>query len=272
MTAAPQFYNAAKTAPFAESVASVQAGNTVAAVTGWIFNDKGSLLGATTLTGGRLILEVWDGVSWSRGGQGIPLADDAWPEVAITGNVDNTGGAIAAQAVSYTKIGAGRSILLTDIPRGCGREFAVQIPTPLGGAAAAVDWRLRVDDALLAAWSTYAPTRGATGGAWTGGTVVARYQVNQQQQRCDIDIKVTGSTLAATSNWLVLGLPPGVVTAATGDTGAAFPYSDGAGVGTGYIEIQSGINNIWLYRDINKAGSFTAGTVAIAFKTHLPIV
>lgn len=146
MTAFPQAWDATKTFQItAEFTATVAAGTTWTESNIWVFNDKGSLLGGTAMTGWYLIAEAsFDGgTTWERSGPRI--LNQRWIEISITGNVDNTGGAIAAQTVGFTAIGTGQALLLTSIPQGCGRELAIRVVVPLGASEAAVKWRLVVD-------------------------------------------------------------------------------------------------------------------------------
>lgn len=146
MVAFPQWWNSAKTAQISSDIApSVAAGSTVAAVAYWLFNDKGSLLGATTLTSPLVWIEAWDGVSWVR--SGMPILDEAWVEASVTG-VDKTGDAgMADQTTSYAVIGSGRPLALTTISVGCGREITVRVVVPLGASEHGRQFRLFVDPA-----------------------------------------------------------------------------------------------------------------------------
>jgi hypothetical protein len=146
MVAYPQWWNATKTAQVTSRTDhSVAAGTTQAEANLYLFNDKGSLLGATTLTGYYIFIEASNdgGATWVRGG--LPILDQRWVELSITGNVDNTGGAIGAQSTAYTALGRGLAQPLTDIPQGCGREIALRCVVPLGASDAGVLWRLVVD-------------------------------------------------------------------------------------------------------------------------------
>jgi hypothetical protein len=140
MTAQPQWWDSTKTSQItSEQTDSVAAGNTLALDSFWLFNDKGSLLGATSMTGYRLVLEAFDGVSWVRGG--MPLLDEGWVQVQITAK-DSTGGAITDQITTWASIGAGRSVSLTDIPAGCGRKIETQVIVPLGASESSPRWRI----------------------------------------------------------------------------------------------------------------------------------
>lgn len=151
MPAYPQWWNSAKSAQLSAAMDSgtVAAGTTQTAPSSpcWLFNDKGSLLGASSMSGYKLIVEgSWDGETWFRSGE--PALDDGWVEVQITGNTDNTGGAITAQAATaWTPLGTGRSLALTAIPQGCGREIAARIVLPLGASTAGLRLRIGVDSA-----------------------------------------------------------------------------------------------------------------------------
>jgi len=184
------------------SVSGVAPGTTVGPVVVWLFNDKGGVHGGTaTMAAYRLIAEAsWDGVNWVRSGPEI--LNQAWIEAAITG-IDNTGSpGMPAQATGYTKLGAGRSLLLSDIPKNCGRQVTYQVVVPLGGANAGLHWRLvaevssnTLSAADLANGATGTPgtpivlrdaptinTPAVTGGTWSTPTVTGGGTYDGTQQ------------------------------------------------------------------------------------------
>ncbi len=139
-----------------QSVVGLIPGATVGPVSQWIYNDKGGTRAdTTTLTGYHVIAEAsWDGgVNWVRSGP--PILQEAWIEVAVTG-IDNTGSAgMAAQATDYAKLGAGRSVLLLDIPKNCARRISYRVVVPLGAANAGLSWRLVIEPPTgLESWIT----------------------------------------------------------------------------------------------------------------------
>jgi hypothetical protein len=140
----PQWWNSAKSAQVsANPDVTVAGGVTGAVITQWLFNDKGSVLLASALSSYYLVVEASadDGQTWVR--KGLQVLDERWVEVSITGNTDNTGGAISAQTTSgYVALGSGKSGLISDIPRGCGREISYRIVVPLGASSAGIIWRL----------------------------------------------------------------------------------------------------------------------------------
>lgn len=146
MTAYPQWWDTTKTFQItAETPATVPYGTTRTEALVWMFNDKGSLLSATAMTPYYIVAEASrdGGETWERSGPQI--LNERWIEISVTGNVDNTGGAISAQSTAYTPIGTGYGQLLTSIPQGCAREIAVRVVVPLGASEAGVKWRLVVD-------------------------------------------------------------------------------------------------------------------------------
>jgi hypothetical protein len=157
-----QWWNEARTAQITtlESIAGVVPGTTVGPKIVWLYNDKGGLNpDTTTLAAHYLVAEAsFDGgVNWVRSGPDI--LNNGWIEVAITG-IDTTGsGGMPAQSTTYVQLGAGRSQLLSDIPKNCGRQITYRVIVPLGASNAGLRWRLNVlpfSSALIAGDVAYA--------------------------------------------------------------------------------------------------------------------
>lgn len=144
MAPKPQFYEATYTTQISATVsASVNAGSTVAAVTYVLANDKGAALGADTLSNARLRVEAYDGADWVT--SGLPIVDEGWVKVQLTGTINNAGDAnMIAQSTGYVPLGTNRTILLEDIPQNCARYLSVKIDVPAGQSTTTQEVRLVV--------------------------------------------------------------------------------------------------------------------------------
>lgn len=143
MVAFPQWWSNDKLSQItAESAETVTAGATGATTTQYLFNDKGSLIGATTMSGYYLVPEASHdgGQTWLR--SGLAILDERWVEVSITGVVDSTGGVPAAQTTGFTALGTALGQLVTAIPQGSGRQISYRLNVPPGASAAGIRWRL----------------------------------------------------------------------------------------------------------------------------------
>lgn len=146
MTAYPQFWDSAAAFQIeTETENDVGAGSTLAAQDFWIYNDKGEELGATVMADRAVFIEAWNGRSWVR--SGLAILNQQWVEVAITGTVDDAADeTMEAQIAAFTALGAGDSLLVSDIPPGCGREISVRVVVPLGASEGTPRWQLIFDE------------------------------------------------------------------------------------------------------------------------------
>ena len=144
MAPRPQFFESTYTTQIAAAVsASVNAGSSVAAVTYVLANDKNGTLGADTLSNARLRVEAFDGANWVT--SGLPVVDEGWVKVQVTGTINNTGDAnMTPQSSGYISLGTNRTILLEDIPQNCARYLSVKIDVPSGSSTSTPETRLVV--------------------------------------------------------------------------------------------------------------------------------
>lgn len=109
-----------------------------------LFNDYGSLLGATD--SGDFLLTVISRPS----GIGDYTMDDAlaaggYVEIRLIGS---SGTGIANQTTGWVRLGRGRYLRVKGIPVGCSREFEMRVNVPLGAGVLAKDYKLRlIEDA-----------------------------------------------------------------------------------------------------------------------------
>lgn len=268
MPPASQWWNSAKSAQVSANPDVTVAGGAMGAViTQWLFNDKGSVIGGTTtLTAYYLVVEASpdDGQTWYR--KGLQLLDERWVEASITGNVDNTGGAISAQTTSgYVALGTGRSQLITDIPRGCGREISYRLVVPSGASAAGIIFRL-VESSVASVISTtdlsdvvlgvtFTPTLSTdTAATWTGAVVTAEY--SRTGRMLDLVFgQIVGSVSGSTAE-LRLTLPAGFVSAAI--VGGPITARNSGAVVNGAWYIGAGATQIRLFPAAMHTGTWAA--------------
>lgn len=162
MAPQPQFWDSAKAAQITTATGlAITAGSSSATTTYWLFNDKGSILSADLLSGAYLRAEAFDGSTWVT--SGLPVLDESWTKVALTG-IDNTGDAsMEAQSTAEIPLGAGRQLALKNIPQGCGRSLTVRIAAPAGASTSAPQVRMVViynESSLVLANGVTLPTGG----------------------------------------------------------------------------------------------------------------
>lgn len=263
MPPAPQWWDSTKTFQItSETTGTVVAGSSMATVEYWLFNDKGALLGATTMTGYRLYVEGWNGSSWVR--SGVAVADQRWVQVAVTG-IDNTGsGGMAAQSTGFQMIGGGSSLLISDIPANCGRKIAVQIIVPLGASESSGEWRVVLDAVTMLTPATYVPVLSASAGTFSSATVTtARYLL--EGKMLTVMLHLQSCSVSASPNNLTISIPNGYIPAVT-STGV-FHYSDNGTTGVGmWNPVASGV--IRLFKNVNAAGNWTTSVGGSQFSIN----
>jgi len=246
-------------------------GTTVGPYSQWLYNDKGGTRpDTTTMSGYALFAEASldGGVTWLRSGPDI--LTQSWIEAAITG-IDNTGSAgMPAQATDYVKLGAGRTLPLSDIPKNCGRRITYRIVLPLGAGNVGVDWRIVPDiiqaplispgdiNATLTPVAFNAANFSANVGTWTvdaADQVVFRFGLISKYLAV-IAASIVNTNVSGSPVQLKLKIPLGY-TAVTWTDSIAVVRNAGV---YGAARVMASGDSLYFYSPAGAAGSWTNTT------------
>lgn len=202
MPAQPQFWNDAKSAQISTPyVLAINAGNSSAATSAWLMNDYGGSLGATTLQNARLRAVAFDGNTRVLSGE--PALDEGWLQVSID-DIDNTGDTLMSiQKTAATPLGAGREIILGNIPKNCGRKITWQFVIPAGASNVTQDVYLEVvyDEHVIVLGRGVAVTGGT-------GVVPAWRDSSKRALTGGFVLSASGATVTVADGWYAFSGSP----------------------------------------------------------------
>lgn len=120
-------------------------------------------------------------------------------------------------------------------------------------------------------WVTFTPTRGASAGTWTVGTVsAARWRVRRKS--LFVRVVVTGSSVSATPANLTITIPNGYTAAAVRSV-AECSLLDNGTIAKGYVEAPASGTVINIYRNFGASGGFATSVTntSVAFYIEIEI-
>ncbi len=135
-----------------------------AAIARHLFNDNGSLLGATD-SGDFLLTGISRPAGVGEYTDTDALAAGGYIEVRLTGKV---GTGIANQTTGWVRLGRGRYLRVKNIPVGCARTFEIRANVPLGVGVLAKDYKLRLIEDMRAIMLEMGHTEGGAQGVRIG--------------------------------------------------------------------------------------------------------
>lgn len=105
-------------------------------------------------------------------------------------------------------------------------------------------------------WIDFTPTRGASAGTWTAGSVVtAAYRLHRKTLH--VKFVVSGSSVSATPASLTVTIPGGYTAhASRRSPGKVSIIDNGTIVSTGHVEVAAGSTVITIYRNYGASGAF----------------
>lgn len=122
---------------------ALSGGESSAVTTFQIWNDKGALLGDTSIARNlRLTLLAFDGTRFVP--FGLPLLDERWATITVTGEINPAAAVMSHQATATLPIGTTSDIPLDDIPQNAARTIQIQVNVPGNVAATFARLKLQV--------------------------------------------------------------------------------------------------------------------------------
>lgn len=129
----PEIYDATDSATISSPItASINAGNSLAAVEYRVWNDKGATHSSTRLTNAYLRVVAYDGTN--KVTSGLPALEEGWLKARLIGQNKTGDSSMSDQTSAWIPLGAERALILADIPANCARHIEVRFDVPAGAA------------------------------------------------------------------------------------------------------------------------------------------